>query len=206
MVRETFPRVVNPAHHLLPLSCNSRTKTVIIQARVILAQAMLNVQLVAATPLVVNLNRGDRMNNETSSAGFKTETPPLIEPARSFVPTADSRRTIVRWLRRLLACNPFYLVSAALLLFGMYHVSLDPRFLQSEVARLRFNFSSLQLYEALLVGVAIVLAGRAIWYDAAGDSSNCYRSPPLCWRFGGPGDSCSENGCRSLCRWRRCWS
>jgi len=106
------------------------------------------------------------MNNEAYSAENKTETPPLIEPARSFVLTPDSRRAFMHWLKRLLACNPFYLVSAALLLFGMYRVSADPRFLQTEVARLTFNFSSLQLYELLLVGVAVVLTRRAIWYDA----------------------------------------
>ncbi len=70
------------------------------------------------------------------------------------------------WLKRLLACNPFYLVSAALLLFGMNRVSADPDFLRTELAQLTFNFSSLQLYELLLVGTAIVLARRALWYDS----------------------------------------
>ncbi len=106
------------------------------------------------------------MNDETNSAETKTETPPPLEPSRSFELTADSRQTLMHWLKRLFACNPFYLVSAALLLFGMYRVSIETSFLPTEVARLTFNFSSLQVYELLLVGVAVVLAGRAIWYDA----------------------------------------
>ncbi len=106
------------------------------------------------------------MHDETKSAETRTETQPPIEPARSFELTAGSRQTLLRWLKRLFACNPFYLVSAALLLYGMYRVSMETGFLRTEVAKLTFNFSSLQLYELLLVGVAIMLAGRAIWYDA----------------------------------------
>ena len=70
------------------------------------------------------------------------------------------------WLRRFLACNPFYLVSAAFLLYGLYRVSVDPKFLSSETSQLAFNFTSLQFYEALLVATAIFLARRGIWYDS----------------------------------------
>jgi len=70
------------------------------------------------------------------------------------------------WLRKLFACNPFYLVSAALLLFGCYRVSLDAPFLNLESARLLFNFTSVQLYEILLVFTAIFLARRRLWYDS----------------------------------------
>ncbi len=70
------------------------------------------------------------------------------------------------WLKRLLACNPFFLGSAALLLFGMYRISIDPNFLPGEVGQLVFNFTALQFYELLLVGTAIVLARRFIWYDS----------------------------------------
>ncbi len=70
------------------------------------------------------------------------------------------------WVKKFLACNPFYLVSAALLLCGVYLVSLDTGFLQREIVQLTFNFSSLQFYELLLVVTAIVLARRRIWYDS----------------------------------------
>lgn len=70
------------------------------------------------------------------------------------------------WFVRLLACNPFYLVSAALLLFGLYRVSVEPGIFLTEGAQLVFNFTSLQFYELLLVGTAIVLARRRIWYDS----------------------------------------
>jgi len=57
-------------------------------------------------------------------------------------------------------------VSAALLLFGCYRVSLDAPFLNLESARLLFNFTSVQLYEVLLVFTAIFLARRCLWYDS----------------------------------------
>jgi hypothetical protein len=53
-----------------------------------------------------------------------------------------------------------------LLLFGLYRVSVDPTFLTAEVSQLTFNFTSLQFYELLLVGTAMFLARRLIWYDA----------------------------------------
>jgi hypothetical protein len=70
------------------------------------------------------------------------------------------------WFRRFLACNPFYLVSAALLLYGFYRVSIDPNFLHGEIAQLTFDMTSLQLYELLLVVTAIWLARRSVWYDS----------------------------------------
>jgi hypothetical protein len=71
-----------------------------------------------------------------------------------------------RWFRGFLATNPFYLMSAALLLYGMYRVSADAALFHSETAQLAFNFGSLQFYEILLVGTAILLARRAVWYDS----------------------------------------
>ena len=70
------------------------------------------------------------------------------------------------WVKRFLAGNPFYLVSAALLLFGINRLAVDPNFLKAEVAKLGFNFSALQVYELLVVGVAILLARRKVWYDS----------------------------------------
>src|ERR1700759_5394989 len=70
------------------------------------------------------------------------------------------------WARRFLVCNPFYLVSAALLLFGMYRISVERNFFTEEISQLAFNLSSLEFYEALLVMTAIFLASRRIWYDS----------------------------------------
>jgi hypothetical protein len=70
------------------------------------------------------------------------------------------------WARVLLVCNPFYLVSAALLLCGLYLVSDDAHFPGRETAQLTFNFTALQFYEALLAATAIMLARRRIWYDS----------------------------------------
>ena len=92
---------------------------------------------------------------ETISAGDRS-------PAGTRLPA----RSLLHWLRRLLVCNPFYLISAALLLYGFYRVSVDPGFMGSEPAQLAFNFTSLQLYEILLVVTAVFLARRRIWYDS----------------------------------------
>ena len=62
--------------------------------------------------------------------------------------------------------NPFFLASA-MLLSGMYRISVDANFLTTEVSQLRFNFTSLQCYERLLIVTAAVLARRRIWYDAS---------------------------------------
>jgi hypothetical protein len=75
--------------------------------------------------------------------------------------------TVLRWLKRLFACNPFYLTSAALLLYGVYRVSNEGGFLGTEMRQLVFNYSSLQLYEILVVLTAGWLVLRRIWYDAA---------------------------------------
>jgi hypothetical protein len=71
------------------------------------------------------------------------------------------------WARRLLVCNPFFLCSAALLLFGVNRLSLDPNFLGEEQSNLIFNYSALQLYGFLVVGTALILARRKIWYDSS---------------------------------------
>jgi len=97
------------------------------------------------------------MNDETVPA-TALETPAFAAPAP---------RPVSVWLKRLLVCNPFFLGSALLLLYGLYRVSIDPKFLATEVAQLTFNFTSLQLYELLLVITAAILARRFIWYDAS---------------------------------------
>jgi hypothetical protein len=89
-----------------------------------------------------------------------------VQPA--FPPDVKLETHPPRWerLRRFLACNPFYLVSAALLLYSFYLISADRGFLPTEVGQLSFNLGSLQLYQILLVITAIFLARRAIWYDS----------------------------------------
>ena len=92
----------------------------------------------------------DEFHTEIESA---PEPPPRRNPA-------------VRWLRWIIARNPLYPLSAALLLYGINLLSTDPRFLPVEEANLLFNFSALQVYEIMLVGVALLLAVRRIHYDA----------------------------------------
>lgn len=68
--------------------------------------------------------------------------------------------------RRFLSCNPLYLASAGLLLYGVNKLSVAPGFVGAEPEQITFNFAALFLYEILLVVTAIVLARREIWYDA----------------------------------------
>ena len=102
------------------------------------------------------------MNDETTSAQTNPNPPPDLR--QPILPTAQ--RPLSYWVKKFLICNPFYLASAALLLFGICRVSLDPNFLPEETAQLTFNFTSLQCYELLLVFTAMLLARRLIWYDA----------------------------------------
>jgi hypothetical protein len=71
-----------------------------------------------------------------------------------------------QYMRYLCATNPFYLMSAALLLYGIHRVSADTDAFKAETTQLAFNFGSLQFYEILLIGTAIALARRLIWYDS----------------------------------------
>src|SRR5580704_16173796 len=87
------------------------------------------------------------------------QIPPLLQEPRQECPPLD-------WLRRLLECNPFYLVSAACLLYGIYRFTIDPTFRGAELGPISTIFGSLQLYEILLVVTAIFLAWRRIWYDS----------------------------------------
>ena len=112
--------------------------------------------------------------NDESNVPNVSNVPPPITPNPDFeasprLPAPKPNhvhRPLSWWLRKFFACNPFYLVSAALLLYGCYRMSIDETFADHETARLLFNFSSVQVYELLLVGVAIFLARRCLWYDS----------------------------------------
>ncbi|HXC35915.1 MAG TPA: hypothetical protein VNV43_08565 [Candidatus Acidoferrales bacterium] len=115
------------------------------------------------------MNENDEPNVPNMSDAPPPITPiPNDEAAPALPPPLPNRprRPLSWWLRKFFACNPFYLVSAALLLYGCYRVSIDETFADHETARLLFNFSSVQVYELLLVGVAIFLARRCLWYDS----------------------------------------
>lgn len=71
------------------------------------------------------------------------------------------------WLRRLLVCNPFFLVSAALLLYALARLSSDATLFAEETQNLLFNFLALQAYSLLLGFTTFRLARRSIWYDSA---------------------------------------
>lgn len=111
------------------------------------------------------------MNDETNPASseptnppaFNPEVPPFAAPIASPPPP----KPLSYWLKKLLVCNPFYLASAALLLYGVSRISLDATFFTTEIRQLTFNFSALQVYELLLTATATLLLTRRIWYDAS---------------------------------------
>jgi hypothetical protein len=112
-------------------------------------------------------------NDQSNVPNVPNVPPPITPSPDSAVPPSlppprpnPLHRPVSWWLRKFFACNPFYLVSAALLLYGCYRVSIDETFVDRETARLLFSFSSVQIYELLLVGVAIFLARRCLWYDS----------------------------------------
>ena len=88
-------------------------------------------------------------------------------PAASPHPTAtDFIEPLRSLLKRIMAGNPFYLASAGLLLYGINQLTTDSKLVGAEFPMLRFNFCALVLYEIMLVGTAILLIRRKIWYDA----------------------------------------
>src|ERR1043166_439890 len=89
---------------------------------------------------------------------------PLSQTSLEIASTDTKPLPISYWLKRFLACNPFYLFSAALLLCSFYRISVDPDFLTREIARLVFSFTSLQFYEALLVVTAVFLPRPQTWH------------------------------------------
>ncbi|HTL57525.1 MAG TPA: hypothetical protein VL361_17705 [Candidatus Limnocylindrales bacterium] len=97
---------------------------------------------------------------------MKDDSAALNDPLHCLSDHPGPSRSAARWIKRFLDCNPFYLISAALLLYGFYLVSVDPNFLRQEISQLFFNFTALQFYEALLVITAIFLVRKRIWYDS----------------------------------------
>lgn len=112
------------------------------------------------------------MNDETNPApnepippSFEPEVPPFMSPAPLTSP--HPLPPLSYWLKKFLVCNPFYLASAALLLFGVYRISMDVNVFTTETRQLVFNFSAIQLYEILLAATATLLVARRIWYDSS---------------------------------------
>ena len=103
------------------------------------------------------------MNPDDPSVESEVSTPMSADKPEQ-LPAQD------RWLalaKRLLLCNPFYLCSAGLLLYAINRLSVDPDFFSGETQNLLFNFAALEVYELMLVGTAILLAARRVWYDSA---------------------------------------
>lgn len=78
---------------------------------------------------------------------------------------ASAQRSCPFW-SFVVQCNPFYLASALLLIYGAYRFSVDPNLFASDTRQLLFNFGALKVYSGMLVVAAIFLARRQIWYDS----------------------------------------
>src|SRR5688572_1829505 len=81
-------------------------------------------------------------------------------------PIRNSSGPSARWFTHLVRCNPFYLLSALLLIYGLYRVSIDPHFLRTDTGQILFNFGAIEVYEAMLAATALVLVRRRITYDS----------------------------------------
>ena len=92
-------------------------------------------------------------DSQSSTVDASSDTTELVSPFRLL-------------FKLILAGNPFYLASAGLLLYGINELTTDPKLVGAEFPMLRFNFCALLLYEIMLVGTAIALFRRKIWYDA----------------------------------------
>lgn len=92
-----------------------------------------------------------------NSADAQSLPPVIADP-----PQIDLRALI----KRIIARNPFYLISAGLLLYGINQLTTDPKLVGAEFSMLRFNFCALIIYEIMLVATAIALTRRGVWYDA----------------------------------------
>jgi hypothetical protein len=109
--------------------------------------------------------------NETIGPDPEAVPEPIAPPTLEAIETLTSTPTPTslpwkRWIRYIWSTNPFYLMSAALLLYGVYLISNETKAFTQETAQLAFNFGALQFYGVLLVGTAILLARRLIWYDS----------------------------------------
>src|ERR1044071_9582998 len=82
------------------------------------------------------LNRGGSMNDKTTPAESSSNPPQGHQSTPAHIRPGD--RPLSYWAKKFLICNPFYLASAALLLFGLYRVSIDPNFLPEETEQLKF--------------------------------------------------------------------
>ena len=95
------------------------------------------------------------------------DMPDSTSPATVSQPTLNEfAERLWSAFQRIMAGNPFYLMSAGLLLYGINELTTDSKLVGAEFPMLRFNFCALFLYEMMLVGTAILLIRRKIWYDA----------------------------------------
>lgn len=95
---------------------------------------------------------------------IRADTPDEVRPQIEYPPAVPPPQ-IPLW-KTLIRCNPFYLFSALLLIYGVYRASIDPHFFSTENRQVIFNFGSLEIYGLMLVGTAVFLARRRIHYDA----------------------------------------
>ena len=100
----------------------------------------------------------DDMDKMPESGLPNDPNPPFKFPPPPFGTYDPPRESPHQWLKTFLIYNPFYLLSAAMLLYGVYLVSLDKNFPGRETTQLLFNFGALQVYELLVVVTAIFLA------------------------------------------------
>lgn len=108
------------------------------------------------------------MHNEIPDSPVKEASEPQSVPPLANISAAIWKPlSLPDVFKRIMLYNPFYIISAALLLYGIYRLSIDPGLFATETRQLLFNFFSLQFYEALLIGMSVFLFRRSIRHDSA---------------------------------------
>ncbi|MCH2209455.1 MAG: hypothetical protein MK132_26835, partial [Lentisphaerales bacterium] len=70
------------------------------------------------------------------------------------------------WNKFIVTCNPWFLSSAVILLFGIYQIRVDEVFLGSEEVEVLYSFFTLQVYEIMALLSAWCFLKRRLNYDA----------------------------------------
>ena len=104
----------------------------------------------------------DRIESDASAAAGVSAAPAGTTAGPETNQTKTGWRLVGRWI---VAGNPFYPLSAVLVLFGIFLLSGEERLFGAELIQLWFNFGAVEGYGLLIVVTSLFLVRRGIYYD-----------------------------------------